>query len=208
MSDLNKLKELAKDTAQQFGAEWDSALVAGDNGNYHAIICEEKDDFIISTDGDKRENSWLCDYLEAVDPKAVIDLIERLEAAENRVAEMEHRNHVLREQRDGETIKRSDIEAQLAALAAQEPVAYSWKSHPNRSNLTRTYPESWKSPREIKPLYTHAAPPAPAVNLADLVPDELTTDGIITMHECGVVEGFNACRAEMLRRIEETDGAA
>ncbi|MBA3095746.1 Eaa protein [Salmonella enterica] len=39
------------------------------------------------------------------------------------------------------------------------------------------------------PLY--AAPPAP------VAPEEIMADGIIGMHECGFVEGWNACRAAM-----------
>ncbi|EFS9263573.1 DUF550 domain-containing protein [Salmonella enterica] len=31
-----------------------------------------------------------------------------------------------------------------------------------------------------------------------VVPEEITADGIIGMHECGFVEGWNACRAAML----------
>lgn len=33
---------------------------------------------------------------------------------------------------------------------------------------------------------------------APVVPEEITADGIIEMHECGFVEGWNACRAAML----------
>ncbi|EJP1982793.1 hypothetical protein NU057_000585 [Salmonella enterica] len=33
---------------------------------------------------------------------------------------------------------------------------------------------------------------------APVVPEEITADGIIGMHECGFVEGWNACRAAML----------
>lgn len=40
------------------------------------------------------------------------------------------------------------------------------------------------------PLYRHAQQP--------VVLDEMTADGIIDMHECGYVEGWNACRAAML----------
>ncbi|EPA9112793.1 MAG: hypothetical protein E7G96_13665 [Serratia liquefaciens] len=36
------------------------------------------------------------------------------------------------------------------------------------------------------------APPAPAV------PDEMTGNGLLSMHDCGYIEGWNACRAAML----------
>lgn len=39
-------------------------------------------------------------------------------------------------------------------------------------------------------LYT--APPAPAV------PEEMTGDGVLSMHDCGYIEGWNECRAAML----------
>lgn len=38
-------------------------------------------------------------------------------------------------------------------------------------------------------------PPQPA----PVVPEEITADGIIGMHECGFVEGWNACRTAMLQ---------
>lgn len=37
---------------------------------------------------------------------------------------------------------------------------------------------------------------------APVVPEEITADGIIGMHECGFVEGWNACRAAMLQGAE------
>ncbi|HFV9732237.1 TPA: DUF551 domain-containing protein [Salmonella enterica subsp. enterica serovar Yarrabah] len=45
------------------------------------------------------------------------------------------------------------------------------------------------------PPYRHAQP-------APVVPEEITSDGIIGMHECGFVEGWNACRAAMLQGAE------
>jgi len=49
-------------------------------------------------------------------------------------------------------------------------------------------------------LYEH---PAPAADLAELVPDKLTADGVVSMHDCGVVEGWNDCCDAILRNIEE-----
>lgn len=129
--DLVKLKELAEDTASQFGAEWDSALVAGENGNYHAIICEEKDDFVISTGSDKRESSWLCDYLEAVDPSTVTALIELQEATQRaNAAQDDHINqqHLrinwLEAANSGLGKALGSAEAELKRRDAQEPVAW------------------------------------------------------------------------------------
>lgn len=129
--DLVKLKELAEDTASQFGAEWDSALVAGENGNYHAIICEEKDDFVISTGSDKRESSWLCDYLEAVDPSTVTALIELQEATQRaNAAQDDHINqqHLrinwLEAANSGLGKALGSAEAELKRRDAQEPVGW------------------------------------------------------------------------------------
>lgn len=47
--------------------------------------------------------------------------------------------------------------------------------------------------RRIILLYRHAQQPAAVVL------EEMTADGIIDMHECGYVEGWNACRAAMLQ---------
>ncbi|MDP8580204.1 hypothetical protein [Klebsiella pneumoniae] len=47
--------------------------------------------------------------------------------------------------------------------------------------------------RRIILLYRHAQQPAAVVL------QEMTADGIIDMHECGYVEGWNACRAAMLQ---------
>lgn len=96
-------------------------------------------------------------------------------------------------------------EAKLAELANQPPVAYTDAEELDIMQKG-TYADMFKPCDEYKsdpkwiPLFTRAAP---AADLADLVPDELTTDGIITMHECGVVEGWNACRTATLRNIEE-----
>lgn len=45
--------------------------------------------------------------------------------------------------------------------------------------------------------------PAPAADLAELVPDKMTADGFVSMHDCGVVEGWNDCCDAILRNIEE-----
>lgn len=77
------------------------------------------------------------------------DVIKRLEAAEKRVAELDRRNHVLREQRDGETIKRSDIEAQLAALAKSHAQVIESRDLHKKVAATRaappSLPEGWVS---------------------------------------------------------------
>lgn len=50
----------------------------------------------------------------------------------------------------------------------------------------------WPEPKDGEPrLHIKEQPAA-------VVPEEMTADGIIDMHECGYVEGWNACRAAML----------
>lgn len=53
---------------------------------------------------------------------------------------------------------------------------------------------------ENKLLFTR---PAPAADLSELVPDKMTADGFVSMHDCGVVEGWNDCCDAILRNIEE-----
>lgn len=51
----------------------------------------------------------------------------------------------------------------------------------------------WPEPKDGEPRLHIKEQPAP------VVPEEITADGIIGMHECGFVEGWNACRAAMLQ---------
>ncbi|ULA43777.1 DUF550 domain-containing protein [Salmonella enterica] len=59
-------------------------------------------------------------------------------------------------------------------------------------NKTRQWPE----PKDGEPRLHIKEQPEP------VVPEEITSDGIIGMHECGFVEGWNACRAAMLQGAE------
>jgi len=103
------------------------------------------------------------------------------------------------------------IRVALAALTAQ-PVAwhvYQWRESPKGWDwyLTRAFasePNNSDGWRSIA-LFTR---PAPAANLADLVPDEMHPDHP-KMRWVGMdelfpkIEGWNDCRAEMLRNIKE-----
>ncbi|HCL0948588.1 TPA: DUF550 domain-containing protein [Salmonella enterica subsp. enterica serovar Muenchen] len=51
----------------------------------------------------------------------------------------------------------------------------------------------WPEPKDGEPRLHIKKHPVP------VVPEEITADGIIGMHECGFVEGWNACRAAMLQ---------
>lgn len=90
IAELQDLKSMAEDAAKIYGDTWDSALVGdAENGNYHAITSEKTEDVVVRAIDDSRHSSWLCDYLEAVSPKKIINLLDRLEAAEARIAELE-----------------------------------------------------------------------------------------------------------------------
>lgn len=120
MSDLNKLKELAKNADSQ--VTW------------------------VLLPNDMAKDGWETDvinYIAAISPDALTNLIARLEAAE----------------------------AQLAALAAQEPVAWCPKTQIDLLAKHRMVEADLCSEKRFDeiPLYTRAAPPA--VNLAELVPD-------------------------------------
>lgn len=88
-------------------------------------------------------------------------------------------------------------EAKMAELEKQEPVGHFM--------LARDEDDSWwyeASEQNDKaiPLFTRSAP---AADLVELVPDKLTADGVISMHDCGVVEGWNDCCDAIQRKIEE-----
>lgn len=96
MQKLNELFEQATEISATHGSEWSSALCQGaDDSQAHAIICESRDDIVISTHSSAKEASWLCDYLELCSPanilaiaKEVHDLKKRAEAAEAKLAAM------------------------------------------------------------------------------------------------------------------------
>lgn len=75
---LQHIKLMAEDAAKTYGGEWDSALVGNPAGNYHAITSEHTNDVVVRTADGSLQSSWLCDYLEAVSPNAVIKLIDEV----------------------------------------------------------------------------------------------------------------------------------
>ncbi|MGS4233782.1 hypothetical protein ACKUVA_26280 [Serratia marcescens] len=113
-----------------------------------------------------------------------------------------------------------ELEAKLANREAQ-PVGFRYRHKDTVSWLYNDWrwPDSVEAEQcQIEWLYT--APPA-VVNgrtvdgwmteallqkkiaddlrkAAPAVPEEMTGDGVLTMHDCGYIEGWNACRAAML----------
>jgi hypothetical protein len=85
MIKLPELAEQAKFIADWHGADWSSALCQDKDGNQgHEIICESREESVISTGSNSNESSWLCDYLEMCSPENII-------AIDKYVAELEQR---------------------------------------------------------------------------------------------------------------------
>lgn len=75
---------------------------------------------------------------------------------------------------------------ELLANREAQPVGYIAEVSGNRVGVLRGLP----LPDVGSLIYT--APPAPAV------PEEMTGDGVLSMHDCGYIEGWNARCAAML----------
>lgn len=103
-----------------------------------------------------------------------------------------------------DVIKRAEAaEAKLAELEKQKPVAWGIKSQLDwldRHNYLQADLFSVQRFDEV-PLFTR---PAPAINLAELVPKEMAIyRGGNGSFNAGKEAGWNDCRAAMLRNIEE-----
>ncbi|OSF55653.1 DUF550 domain-containing protein [Salmonella enterica] len=80
-----------------------------------------------------------------------------------------------------------DAQRRAGITDKQIPGAMVKKREKNKSR-------QWPEPKDGEPRLHIKKHPAP------VVPEEITADGIIGMHECGFVEGWNACRAAMLSK--------
>lgn len=92
------------------------------------------------------------------------------------------------------------VESKLAELHKQEPVLFR-DSH--GCFVSKGKGEQLiKSCEFVTPYYIR---PAPAINLAELVPEEKPDlpDNHSDTEWRGICDGWNACRAAMLRKIEE-----
>lgn len=101
-------------------------------------------------------------------------------------------------------------EAKLAELEKQEPVAWlvlnSNEGYVERNPDVVAFLEG-SGLTKCKPLFTR---PSPAINLAEMVPEErsyahyIDSSNFMTMHEAlRLATEWNACRAAILRNIEE-----
>lgn len=74
---IERISDAIDDAARLYGENWDSALVGGEP-NYHAITSDHTQGIVVKTDDDSLHSSWLCDYLEAVDPASIRLLLARI----------------------------------------------------------------------------------------------------------------------------------
>lgn len=100
-------------------------------------------------------------------------------------------------------------EAKLAELAQQKPIGWLNDAYLGRGVIDGEVGEDDFGPGYI-PIYRHPFNdvPTPTTDLAELVPDELTPKQASRSYGGEVVgyrDGWNACRAEMLRNIAQAD---
>lgn len=133
-------------------------------------------------------------------------LRRKSEAAEAKLAENEKSSGFWGRAAASETIRANKAGAKLAELAKQEPVK--WPAIPftfdqlkgmHGKDFARGFNAGWlrkcASVEMMGDLYTR---PAPAADLADLVPPEADGSNLPL-----AAYGWNACRAAILRKIED-----
>lgn len=85
---IERISDAIDDAARLYGENWDSALVGGEP-NYHAITSDHTQGIVVKTDDDSLHSSWLCDYLEAVDPASIRLLLARIKELDKAAHEQE-----------------------------------------------------------------------------------------------------------------------
>ena len=85
---IERISDAIDDAARLYGENWDSALVGGEP-NYHAITSDHTKGIVVKTDDDSLHSSWLCDYLEAVDPASIRLLLARIKELDKAAHEQE-----------------------------------------------------------------------------------------------------------------------
>lgn len=136
-----------------------------------------------------------CDDILAIF-EAFRALDRRAEAAEVEKAGAEERCRMMFDAKNHWADRAREAEAKLAELEKQEPIAHAWD--------VPKYPGSDRKVTELcspkhKDAYPVYARPVPAVSLAELVPDAERIHNEFDDWR----EGWNACRAAILRKIEE-----
>lgn len=125
---IDNILEMATDTARRYGSKWDSALVGGAGGNFHAITSDTIQAVVVQANDDSRDASWLCDYLESVSPAAIISLLRELQ--ERRKANINPVGYFAYDTDGGftnhETAERAQKEAQDAIEYFRESACDGW----------------------------------------------------------------------------------
>lgn len=103
------------------------------------------------------------------------------------------------------TAERDVLQAQLAELEKQKPYGYVVITGTGAKKFSTRHPRLRVTNEPPVAVFTR---PAPAADLADLVPDELTREAwrqlfINEDYQDTFRCGFSACRAAILRNIEE-----
>lgn len=174
MEQLNDLVRLAMRATPD---EW----TTNDRGGVIAVDDHANDGFVICTTcgSDKSHNA---EFIAAADPKTILAIAEAYRALEKRLAELEKQDPVAwTDEQELRDVKNHGC----GYLFTVDPVT------PNAD------------PRRIINLFSRAAP---AINLSELVPDEMTSEmaeQLFFGKAMTAVDVWNACRAAILRKIEE-----
>jgi|GEM_PF-3564903 len=188
MENLNELVELAKNATQ---GEWTtdirgSVIAADDQANNGFVICA-------ASGCDKSNN---VEFIAAANPKTILAIAKAYRALEQRAEAAEAKLAGLAKQRNPDyflnRIESSDKWGPGVELRIYESQLDASKSQDDHGG-------------GIIELFTR---PARAADLAELVPDELTREAwrqlfINEDYQDTFRCGFSACRAAILRNIEE-----
>lgn len=133
MSDLNKLKDLAKKATPgpwAAASDWERAAVYSTSKDAHPkgkrVVCSGNQ----NNDGRYNAESWSgsdwndAAFIAAANPSVIINLIERLEAAEARLANPDAWVRGLEESLIAANDRAEAAEAELERLMAQEPIMF------------------------------------------------------------------------------------
>lgn len=197
MKELNELVELAK---MATAGDWTTDI----RGSVVAVDDKANSGFIICSAGgcDKSHNAA---FIAAANPAAILAIDEAIRALEQRAEAAEAKLAAARGVKKSWQERAWTAEEKLAELEKQEPVFQIEVSGNHWLNAGPVeYSDFTSMPDGMNLLYVR---PAPAVSLMDLVPDEMTLDSDTeTVTESGHVQAvkwWNACRAAILRNIEE-----
>ncbi|POY57381.1 hypothetical protein PB70LOC_03265 [Pectobacterium versatile] len=207
---LEEIKEMAVDAAKNYGSEWLSSLVGGSDGKYNAITSDLTNEVVVRTEDNTRESGWLCDYLEAVSPVAVVAIIDRLLSLEAQLAEAKSSWQIYED-------AAKSAEERLAELARQEAVAWIVGSEEidefKRGREVTVMRDGDEEELEKIALYIRPVPQA--VSQPYTVPEKMPHEVMALIESSAdklfddddAQEIWNACRAAMLQPNHSGDVA-